>query len=79
MPAFSYVTLVRLVSNQEKCLKLLVFAQSRLSIWVLRMYNSIIRNGKEPVSLSALHLKFQVAQHRPQNGLVQLGLMWRRS
>jgi hypothetical protein len=30
-----------------------VFAQSRLSIWVLRVYNSIIRSGKEPVSLSA--------------------------
>jgi len=30
-----------------------VFAQSRLSIWVPRVYNSIIRSGKEPVLLSA--------------------------
>jgi hypothetical protein len=37
----------------RKVSEAVVFAQSRLSIWVLRVYNSIIRSGKEPVSLSA--------------------------
>ena len=42
------------------------------------LYNHLKQICRMLCLLYTPRLKFQAAQHRPQNGLVQLGLMWRR-